>query len=82
MRVALTAEMMGAPRARGLSPRAALTRCRVTPPATLKGLGNSLLGHFGMSLDNFKAVQDPVTGSYSLSYGAGGAEPPPQPPVG
>ena len=32
----------------------------------LKGLGNSILGNFGMSLDNFKAEKDPVTGSYSI----------------
>ena len=31
----------------------------------LKDLGNSLLGHFGMSLNDFK--KDPVTGSYTLS---------------
>lgn len=46
---------------------------------TLKGFGNSILGRFGMSLDHFKAVQDPATGSYSLSYdpagGAAGAAP-------
>ncbi|KAK1399876.1 Peptidyl-prolyl cis-trans isomerase fkbp62 [Heracleum sosnowskyi] len=34
----------------------------------LKDVGNTLLGKFGMSVDNFKAVQDPKTGSYSLSY--------------
>jgi tetratricopeptide (TPR) repeat protein len=34
----------------------------------LKGLGKTILGKFGMSLDNFKAVQDPATGSYSLSF--------------
>ncbi|GJP30057.1 hypothetical protein CLOM_g22278 [Closterium sp. NIES-68] len=34
----------------------------------LKDLGNSVLGHFGMSIDNFKAVKDPNTGSYSISY--------------
>jgi len=34
----------------------------------LKDLGNSILGNFGMSLDNFKAVQDPATGSYSISF--------------
>ena len=32
----------------------------------LKELGNSLLGNFGMSLDNFKFEQDPHTGSYSV----------------
>jgi hypothetical protein len=32
----------------------------------LKDLGNTLLGKFGMSLDDFKAVQDPNTGSYSI----------------
>lgn len=31
-------------------------------------MGNSLLGRFGMSVDNFKAVKDPNTGSYSLSF--------------
>jgi len=34
----------------------------------LKGLGNSLLGNFGLSLDNFKAVKDETTGSYSISF--------------
>lgn len=33
----------------------------------LKGLGNTILGKFGMSLDNFQAVKDPNTGSYSIS---------------
>ena len=32
-----------------------------------KSLGNTILGKFGMSLDDFKAVKDPVTGSYSIS---------------
>ena len=34
----------------------------------LKELGNSLLGKFGMSLDNFKAEKDPNTGSYNISF--------------
>uniref|UniRef100_A0A5B7BWZ1 Putative tetratricopeptide repeat-containing family protein n=1 Tax=Davidia involucrata TaxID=16924 RepID=A0A5B7BWZ1_DAVIN len=34
----------------------------------LKEMGNSVLGRFGMSVDNFKAVQDPKTGSYSISF--------------
>ncbi|OIW07583.1 hypothetical protein TanjilG_08470 [Lupinus angustifolius] len=34
----------------------------------LKEMGNSVLGRFGMSIDNFKAVKDPNTGSYSMSF--------------
>lgn len=34
----------------------------------LKEMGNWVLGKFGMSLDNFKAVQDPATGSYSIAF--------------
>ncbi|XP_038988523.1 LOW QUALITY PROTEIN: tetratricopeptide repeat protein 1-like, partial [Phoenix dactylifera] len=34
----------------------------------LKEMGNSILGHFGMSVDNFKAVKDPNTGSYSIQF--------------
>jgi len=37
----------------------------------LKGLGNSLLSNFGLSLDNFNAVQDPKTGGYSISFDQG-----------
>lgn len=34
----------------------------------LKELGNSILGNFGMSLDNFKMTQDPNTGSWNIRY--------------
>jgi hypothetical protein len=34
----------------------------------LKDLGNTILGKFGMSLDNFKAEKDPDTGSYSIKF--------------
>ncbi|XP_021756840.1 tetratricopeptide repeat protein 1-like [Chenopodium quinoa] len=34
----------------------------------LKDVGNNILGRFGMSVDNFKAVKDPNTGSYSISF--------------
>ena len=34
----------------------------------LKDLGNSVLGKFGLSLDNFKADKDPNTGSYNISF--------------
>ena len=34
----------------------------------LKDLGNTVLGKFGLSLDNFKTEKDPTTGSYSLKF--------------
>jgi tetratricopeptide (TPR) repeat protein len=37
----------------------------------LKDLGNSILGNFGLSMDNFNAKQDPNTGSYSISFDQG-----------
>ena len=33
----------------------------------LKDLGNSILGNFGMSLDNFKMTQDPTSGGWNIS---------------
>jgi tetratricopeptide (TPR) repeat protein len=35
----------------------------------LKDLGNTILGNFGMSLDDFKMQQDPSTGSWSINMG-------------
>lgn len=35
----------------------------------LKELGNTILGNFGMSVDDFKMTQDPTTGSWSVSMG-------------
>ena len=34
----------------------------------LKDLGNTILGKFGLSVDNFKMEKDPSTGSYSVSF--------------
>ena len=45
----------------------------------LKDLGNTILGNFGMSLNDFQFKQDPATGSWSIgmgnSGGAGGGKP-------
>lgn len=53
-----------------LEPKAAEKREQMKEEmiAKLKEMGNSLLGRFGMSTDNFKAVKDPSTGSYSISF--------------
>jgi|TARA_B100001142_G_scaffold250932_1_gene251135 tetratricopeptide (TPR) repeat protein len=40
----------------------------------LKDLGNSLLGNFGLSVDNFKAEKDENTGSYNIQFVPGGAK--------
>jgi hypothetical protein len=34
----------------------------------LKGFGNTILGKFGLSTDNFKMDQDPSTGGYNISF--------------
>ncbi|XP_058759820.1 uncharacterized protein LOC131633125 [Vicia villosa] len=54
---------------RRLEPLAAVKREKMKEEmiAKLKEMGNSVLGRFGMSVDNFKAVKDPNTGSYSIS---------------
>ncbi len=36
--------------------------------AKLKGFGNTILGKFGLSLDNFQMQKDPVSGSYSINF--------------
>jgi len=49
-----------------------LAKLKEETMAKLKDLGNSILGNFGLSLDNFAAQQDPSTGSYSISFNQNG----------
>ncbi|XP_047310972.1 tetratricopeptide repeat protein 1-like [Impatiens glandulifera] len=53
-----------------LEPLAAVKREKMKEEmiGKLKEMGNSVLGRFGMSVDNFKAIKDPNTGSYSISF--------------
>jgi tetratricopeptide (TPR) repeat protein len=48
-----------------------IERLKTETISKLKDLGNTILGNFGLSLDNFNAVQDPKTGSYSISFNQG-----------
>ena len=55
----------------GISDRERLqaeAHCQHLGADKLKELGNTVLGKFGMSLDNFKAEKDPETGSYSINF--------------
>ncbi|KAJ0262999.1 Tetratricopeptide repeat [Hirschfeldia incana] len=55
---------------RRLEPLAAAKREKMQEElmTKLKEMGSSVFGRLGMSMDNFKAVKDPNTGSYSLSF--------------
>ncbi|OWZ21379.1 Mitochondrial Protein Translocase [Phytophthora megakarya] len=46
----------------------------------LKGFGNTILGKFGLSTDNFQMVQDPATGSYSINFQQNPSQQGQQPP--
>jgi len=43
-----------------------LEKLKAETLSKLKDIGNSILGNFGMSLDNFKFKQDPNTGSWTV----------------
>ena len=45
-----------------------MTDIGIVHAGKLKDLGNTVLGKFGMSLDNFKTDKDPNTGSYSINF--------------
>lgn len=56
------------PRVPGFAHRTRPTAALLCLPGKLKELGNTVLGKFGLSLDNFKADKDPATGSYSIKF--------------
>ena len=50
-------------------PQVLIVHCTLTTleiTGKLQDLGNTILGKFGMSTDDFECKQDPTTGSYSI----------------
>ena len=43
-----------------------MTKLKDEALGKLKELGNTILGNFGMSLDNFKMSQDPNSGGWNI----------------